>query len=139
MLNRHTITKEEHLKWFSSLRYSNQYKFWVVYVDKVPIGTVYMQDINYTKKTSEWGFYIGENNYIGKGYGKRVLLKFLQIFFDKLGFEKLITRVTVDNNIAIKLYRGLGFRTIREKGGVIVMEYKEEDLIKMKRKEELNI
>jgi len=109
MLSRHMITKKEHLKWIDSLKGNAKQKLWMVFVDKTPIGSVYLKNSDYNQLTSEWGFYIGESNYRGKGLGKRILYKFLETFFDTMGFKVLYTRVLSDNTVALHIYRAFRF------------------------------
>jgi len=47
MLSQNIITKEEHLNWIESLKNRNDWKFWVVFVDEIPIGSVYLQNIDF--------------------------------------------------------------------------------------------
>ncbi len=109
MISHHVITKEEHLKWIESLKGNAKQKLWMVFVDKTPIGSVYLKNSDYNQLTSEWGFYIGESNYRGRGLGKRILYKFLETFFDTMGFKVLNTKVMSDNAVALHIYRAFRF------------------------------
>jgi UDP-4-amino-4,6-dideoxy-N-acetyl-beta-L-altrosamine N-acetyltransferase len=124
MLTRHIIRREEHFKWIASLRKNDNQKFWIVYVDDLPIGSVYLQNINYRQLNSEWGFYIAEDVYMGKGFGKRIVYKLLQHFFETMRFDILNTKVFADNAAALNIYRKFRFteidRTSSEGGRKIV-------------------
>ncbi len=114
MLSQHIITKEEHLNWIESLKNINDWKFWVVFVDEIPIGSVYLQNIDFKNLTSEWGFYIGEDDYLGKGLGKYILFKFLKMFFEEMNFKILFTKVISSNIAAINIYRKFRFKMIND-------------------------
>lgn len=114
MLTRHYISQKEHFKWMESLGEKDNRKFWVVFVEDVPIGSVYLQNIDYNQLSSEWGFYIAEDAYRSKGLGKRIVYKLLEYFFDVMKFNVLITKVFADNIAALNLYRKLGFREVDE-------------------------
>ncbi|MCK4793150.1 MAG: UDP-4-amino-4,6-dideoxy-N-acetyl-beta-L-altrosamine N-acetyltransferase, partial [Desulfobacteraceae bacterium] len=109
MLLQHEISKEEHLRWIENLKHKDNQKFWVVFVDDVPIGSIYLQNINYDNLNSEWGFYIGEDAYIGKGLAKPIVFKLLEYFFEVMKFKILFTKVFSDNTVALNLYRKFKF------------------------------
>jgi UDP-4-amino-4,6-dideoxy-N-acetyl-beta-L-altrosamine N-acetyltransferase len=110
MLTQHIISKEEHFSWIESLKQKNNQKVWVVFIDNVPIGSVYLQNINHSQLNSEWGYYIGEKDYRGKGLGKRILYKLLLEYFESMKFETLITIVLSRNITALKIYEKCYFR-----------------------------
>ena len=55
MLNQAIISPQEHARWLDGLRQGAQSKFWVVFFSDVPVGAVYLQNIDYAKKTSYKG------------------------------------------------------------------------------------
>ena len=114
MLSQHIITKEEHLNWIESLKNRNDWKFWVVFVDEIPMGSVYLQNIDFKNLTSEWGFYIGEDDFKGKGLGKYILFKLLEFYFEEMKFEVLFTKVLSDNIAALNIYRKFKFKIISD-------------------------
>ncbi len=114
MLNQHIITKKEHLNWIESLKNKNDWKFWVVFFNNIPIGSVYLQNMDYNKLTSEWGFYIGEDDFIGKGLGKYILFKLLEFYFEEMKFEVLFTKVISNNIAALNIYRKFKFKMIND-------------------------
>jgi len=114
MLTKHIISQEEHLRWLNSLKGNERQKFWVVFCGEIPIGALYLHNINRSGRVSEWGFYIGEKDYRSKGLGKSILCKFLQEYFESMQFETLITIVLPNNSIALHIYKKFYFREIRK-------------------------
>lgn len=112
MLTQHVISKEEHFNWIENLRHKDDRKFWIVFANDVSIGSVYLQNINYNQLNADWGFYIGEDAYVGKGLSKRILCKLLQYFFEVMKFEVLFTKVISDNTVALNIYRKFKFAEI---------------------------
>lgn len=112
MLSQHIIRKNEHREWLEKLERDNTYLFWVVFIEQIAIGAVYLTDIDIEQKTAEWGYYIGESKYRNKGLGKEILLHFLNIVFDKLKISVIMTRVLSHNERAMHIYNDLGFREI---------------------------
>ncbi len=109
MLSQGVISGEEHQNWLEGLSQRSDSKFWVVYFKDVPMGAAYLQCINAGNRTTEWGFYIGEDDHRSRGFGKMILFKLLEEVFDRMGFQTLLTRVLTDNTVAIKLYRRFHF------------------------------
>ncbi len=136
MLNQHIITKEEHLNWIESLKNRNDWKFWVVFVDEIPIGSVYLQNMDFKNLTSEWGFYIGEDDYRGKGLGKYILFKLLEFYFEEMKFEVLFTKVISNNIAALNIYRKFKFKMINDfldnQRKVVLLKFTKKDWSKWK-------
>jgi len=138
MLTQHIITEEEHSKWIKNLRHKNDYKGWVVFVDNTPIGLVYLQNMNHGELTSEWGVYIGEDAYRGKGLSKCILFKLLEMFFDEMKFKTLSTKLLSKNIVALDLYKKFKFREIDKlpfegKEKIILLKFSKEDWVKFKK------
>ena len=109
MLSQGIISSEEHQRWLEGLSKRSDSKFWVVYFKNIPIGAAYLQHINVENRTTEWGFYIGEDDCRSRGFGKAILFNLLEEVFDKMSFQTLLTKVLADNAVAIKLYKRFHF------------------------------
>jgi len=110
MLNNHYITKKEHQRWIEKLEKSEDAKVWVIHVNNFPIGTVYLENIDYENRNTNWDFYIGETYYRGKGIGSISLYRLMEYVFDKMKFHKMYTSVLDNNHGALNLYKKFGFR-----------------------------
>lgn len=51
---------------------------------------------------------------MGKGYGKRAVIAFLDYFKKMHGADKLFISVSLDNTVAQKMYSDIGFKEIKE-------------------------
>lgn len=109
MFSQDIISNGEHQKWLEGLSKRSEDRFWVVYFKDIPMGAAYLQHINIENRTTEWGFYIGEDDYRSRGFGKMILFNLLEEIFDRMGFQMLLTRVLSNNAVAIKLYRMFHF------------------------------
>jgi UDP-4-amino-4,6-dideoxy-N-acetyl-beta-L-altrosamine N-acetyltransferase len=114
MLNQNSISREEHKNWLNKLPENNRIIFWVIFFNEIPIGTINLQDIDLENKSSGWGFYIGDKNYLGKGLSKLIMQKFLKQFFEEMDFSLLVTKVLEKNKIAFTLYKKIGFKAVGE-------------------------
>lgn len=137
MFSQHIITKKEHFGWIESLEHRKDWKFWIVFFDDVPIGSVNLQNIDSKKLTSEEGFYIGEESYKGQGLSKCILFKLLGIFFDEMKFKIIFSKIISNNIVALNLNKKFKFKEIdrlpfRDNEEIIISEFSEEDWVKWK-------
>ena len=141
MINQHIITKEEHFKWLENLKSKNDCKFWVVFFNNIPIGSVSLQNMDYDKLTSEWGFYIGEDVYTGLGLGAIIEYNLLEYFFLKLNFTTLFGIVLDTNLLILKMHKKFGFKIIggekkiigKKKHTIILMSIKKNDWLNLRK------
>ena len=75
----------------------------------MPVGSVYLRDIDMTEKTAEYGVFIGEDDAIGHGYGNEAADLMCRYAKEELGLKKLILRVFADNIAALRSYEHAGF------------------------------
>lgn len=107
---RETFTSEIHKKWLYDKVYTGNVIQYIIEIDKMnmPIGSVYLRDIDLQNESGEFGIFIGEKGYIGKGYGTSAAKTFIHFCFS-LGFHRIFLRVFDNNLIAEKSYANVGF------------------------------
>ncbi len=132
MINQEIISKEHHFRWIENLKKNKHIKFWLIFFDNKPIGAVYLTDIDYDKLSSYWGFYIGDIEYRGKGFGKKVLFKLLSMFFDEMKYQTLFTEVLSNNKAALNIYEKFMFKEIQDEAScyhseIITLNFLKED------------
>jgi len=111
-LFRKKFTKKMHETWMNT-RVKNKEVIQYIILDKKtdrPIGSVYLRDINYETMSGEYGIFIGEDDYRGKGYGSEVAKLFTDYCFNELRFHKIYLKVLEDNKIAYRTYQKAGFK-----------------------------
>ena len=138
MLNRHIISSEEHKQWLLKLQANDSQKFWVVFLNEEPFGSVYLNKVDAKSRKSEWGFYIGEESFLDKGLGRKMMYKFLMLYFDTMKYNELITKVLSGNDKALHLYQQFKFRQVstekyNEDEGIIIFKFSAEDWNKYKK------
>lgn len=138
-INQHIVAKEEHFKWIESLKHRNNQKFWVVFFNNIPIGTVSLQNMDYDKLTSEWGFYIGEDVYKGLGLGAIIEYNLLEYFFLKLNFTTLFGTVLDTNLALLKMHKKFGFKIIRREKKIIGKKKHTITMISIKKNDWMNL
>ncbi|WP_373938102.1 GNAT family N-acetyltransferase [Vibrio kanaloae] len=88
--------------------------------DKV-IGLVYLLNIDWVNRSTEFAIWLGDEISRGKGIGKYVATLALEHAFLDLNLHKVYLTVLVKNKAAIKLYKSLGFK---EEGVLVDAIYK---------------
>lgn len=102
---------EIHNKWMQTMVESGQviqFIIWELKANK-KIGSVYLRDIDYQNKKAEFGIFIGEKDYLGKGYGKIATRLIISYAFEKLNLNKIFLRLLTHNKRAFKCYSDCGF------------------------------
>jgi diamine N-acetyltransferase len=77
--------------------------------EKKPIGSVYLRDISQLNRSAEFGIFIGEEEYLGKGFGSDAATTIIKYAFETLKLHKLRLRVLAGNKRAIASYKRVGF------------------------------
>lgn len=108
MLTDPIITKESQLEWFNKINNDESRIDYVIVCDDVRIGYYGITNINYDNSSCEIGFYIGENEYRGKGIFKVVQKQIEDKIFNDLGLNKVVINV-LENNPIIDAYKRNGF------------------------------
>lgn len=75
------------------------------------IGLTFLKNINNINRSAEFAIYIGDTENRGKGFSKEATVKTLEFAFYNLGLNRIYLKVLKRNNIAIKLYEKVGFKT----------------------------
>ena len=75
----------------------------------IPVGSVYLRDIDYENSSAEFGIFIGEQSALGKGIGTEAAELVLTFAHEQLGLHRIFLRLLADNMIAYKSYLKVGF------------------------------
>lgn len=77
--------------------------------NQVPVGSVYLRDIDTENSCAEFGIFIGEESALGKGIGTESAKVMLDFAHNQLGLHRVFLRLLADNISAYKAYRKAGF------------------------------
>lgn len=75
------------------------------------VGSVYFRDIDPENNCAEYGIFIGEEEYLGKGIGSETARLFVRFALDVLRLHRISLRVLGGNEIARRSYEKAGFVT----------------------------
>lgn len=75
------------------------------------LGNISLMKINETNRTAELGIFIGDENYLSRGYGSEAIMLLLDYSFNYVNLNNIMLRVFDFNKRAIKAYEKCGFKT----------------------------
>ena len=112
-LYRGPFTEEIHNNWMKTKVESGEVIQFVIEVQEygtiIPVGSIYYRDVDLNAGTAEYGIFIGEDDYIGRGIGSVVASWAVDYAREELNLKTLILRVLIDNLAAIRSYEKAGF------------------------------
>ena len=104
------LTSENHQKWLSEVVQTKKAYQFIIEIDQsIPIGTIFLKNLDYINLKCEMGIFIGEESFRGKGYSKKAISQVLHFAFKKLNMNKVYLSVLLENINAIKTYERVGF------------------------------
>lgn len=95
------------------------------------IGSAGLHDLDFIHGLANFGIFIGEHSYQGKGYGREATTLILDYGFNVLGLKNIQLYVFEYNHQAIQLYRSLGFKEIGRRRQARFFAGKRHDIIIM--------
>lgn len=106
------FTEKIHNDWLKNKVYTGDTAQFIIIEQKTnkPLGSVYLRDIDKINKKAEFGIFIGEDDFRGKGYGKEATSQIITYGFSQLKLNKIFLRVLENNAIAINSYIKSGFK-----------------------------
>lgn len=112
------INHETDKRWFESYLANRNTNVRCAIVDKESnaiIGLVNLTNIDWSCRGAEFSIMIGNSNFYSKGIGKMATIEMLKHGFNNLNLHRIYLTVLTYNDIALKLYKSIGF----EQEGII--------------------
>ena len=130
MYNNEPINISEHLNFIQNLETKKFDKYFLVSKGYNNIGIIYLNNINYEKKSAALGLY--KNPFLQRGgYGTILLELLIHYSFHYLFLQNLKLEVFEKNQKAIKLYKKFGFSIIKKDDNTIFMQLKKSEYEKI--------
>ncbi|MDR2067433.1 MAG: GNAT family N-acetyltransferase [Holosporaceae bacterium] len=108
-LMQHEPSLENHLQHFENLKYDDTQYVFAICVGGVHVGNCGFKYVNSSTLSAEIWIYIGESNFRNLGLGRNAVLILLNLGKELLNLQKVIVHVADFNEVAIKLYKSVGF------------------------------
>lgn len=104
------FNSEQENKWFSYITESPNTKYYIVISEKEEkIGYVRFDEIDLANRSVRVGADI-HVKYRGKGYGEKTYRLILEFCFKYLNFNRVWLLVMENNEVALNLYKKIGFK-----------------------------
>ena len=108
---------EAQVRWLERSFNKPSYYHWIIQYEGNDVGLLNFIDWNRKNKTTNWGFYIGED--CARGVGGLVPPYFYNFAFDILGVDKIFAEVFYNNTDVIDLHLKQGYKFNVERDHVI--------------------
>jgi RimJ/RimL family protein N-acetyltransferase len=90
------------------------FAWYVVIVDALPIGTIWLEEDRANGRSATLGILIGEKSKLGAGIGRTAIPLAIAHAKSRLRFDEVRLNVGTDNARAISCYKCCGFSVVRE-------------------------
>ena len=109
---REPFTKELHENWMKTKVNTGEVIQYIIEDNfrKTAVGSVYFRDLDYTNESAEFGIFIGESEYRGKGIGYESTKLFVNWGGEHLKLHRIFLRLLSTNLAAYKIYEKAGFK-----------------------------
>ncbi len=110
-LNPTPVTMEQHLSWFNNyLKNTTRYDFIIrIKENNTPIGVVGISSIDYSNKTCEINYALGENAYHNKGYASEAVSSLINFSIKMLDIDSFFAEIHENNLASENLIKKMGF------------------------------
>lgn len=102
--------REAHRAWFEDLRANPDLKGWMIERGGRPAGLLTLTGLAGHHRRAAWNWFIGDADARGRGVGRAAQVLGLDQAFGALGLHKVWAEVMADNDAALKMLTGAGFR-----------------------------
>jgi UDP-4-amino-4,6-dideoxy-N-acetyl-beta-L-altrosamine N-acetyltransferase len=106
------LTLEGQKKWLHKIETDDTVMYWMIQVEDIPVGIICLIEIDWEKKTSSWGYYIGEKSARSLKLAISLEMSLYDFVFDELGFDSLHNEVFALNKGVVKLHQACGSRIV---------------------------
>ncbi len=111
-IDQRELRKEDHMRWLKTKAETGSVVQFIITQKENgrAVGTVFLKDIDYQNRKAEYGVFLGEEDFIGKGIGTAVAGRMISYAFQELKLHKVYLRVFEDNLRAVACYEKAGFQ-----------------------------
>jgi UDP-4-amino-4,6-dideoxy-N-acetyl-beta-L-altrosamine N-acetyltransferase len=109
MYTDHRISEAEHARWFAGAMTDGTKQYWIIELDRIPVGLANLYDISTLHKRCYWAFYLADDRVRGKGVGSFTERFVMRHVFETMRLEKLCCEVLATNEAVVKMHQRYGF------------------------------
>jgi hypothetical protein len=94
------LTLEKQLVWFEKLMNDKSQIRWVIFCDDIPVGSMYLSDIDYINRRCEMGMFVAEKKFRSLILAKDLYWNMFEYVFEILNLNR-IYGYAMDNNVHV--------------------------------------
>lgn len=98
------LTLEGQKKWLEKMRQDETVRYWMIVADGTDAGVINLADMDFDKKESNWGYYVGEKKVRSLKLSLTLEWNLYDYVFETLGFTRLYNEVLSANEGVVKLH-----------------------------------
>lgn len=102
--------REAHRAWFAQLGADPDKRGWLIQRGGIPSGLLTLTGLKGHHRRAGWNWFVGDREARGRGVGRAAQVLGLDRAFGDLGLHKVWAEVMADNDAALKVMMGAGFR-----------------------------
>lgn len=130
---RETFTNEMHINWMNNKVATGKVVQFIIQDNKTKkkIGSVYLRDIDNIFKSAEYGIFIGEDDFRGRGFGSEAAKLIVDYAFKHMKLHRIFLRVFEKNTAAVTSYKKVGFEVEGIARDIVYLDDEYHDMIFM--------
>ena len=105
------LTLDEQKRWFEELGKSGVFYYWIIEVDKIPCGVIYLSDIDMSNKRCTWGYYVAQKQLRSFNLAMSLEMSLYDYVFNKIALNKITGESFCINVVAVKMHELCGCKT----------------------------
>ncbi len=109
MVYQSEISENDQAHWFEKVNNRANYYFVIQTTGLGNIGLVDLKDVDYEKKTAEYGIFMFGEKSQGSAYTSKAVFSLLEFGFEQLNLETVSCSILSSNMPAIRFNKSLGF------------------------------
>lgn len=113
------LTMEKQREWLQHINKDDSVEHWLITVDDIPVGVICLEDLDKIKKTTSWGYYVGEKKYRSIQLAISLEMSLYDYVFEVLGLETINSTAFSANTGVIHLHKLCGCRRMTETKGEV--------------------
>lgn len=111
MFTSEKLTLEGQKKWYEKIKNDPSQIRWVIYIDDVPVGSIYLYDIDYSNKRCASGWFVAEKEYRSLELAIALQHNLYDYVFENLKLNRIYGYVIDNNKMVVKLLNLCGMQT----------------------------
>lgn len=126
-----TLTLEEQEQWYKKIQTTKVDRYWMIIIDGVDSGLIYINDLDMINRTVSWGYYIAENEKRSLKNAVSLEMSLYQYLFEVLEVERIFADVFSENKAVVQLHKMCRNQVIEERKNAVQKKEKNYDVIIM--------